>query len=354
MDVPSTLASAAETAARLQGFVLEGSRTRVWAQSIGKWCVANSVINLSRLGFVACRRLRAALEDSRVLANQKQDGLDKTNVLHLLFQTLRADLQNGHLYNLHAKKLKKAKHRGGLGKLAFLLADCPADEGDNVGYLLVYGNHCVAVSRHKGCYFPSDPRVGKKRRALALKPGLFEALQIQEEDVQCVIRLESKAAAPRASKRARSRGGEAGGTGRKDIDGIFFRRKKIATKPTRVVLCETDEERTKQRAPASEPSRLRERSKNQYHGINGAWLLVDHTAVDRTDEDGIPSLLQTARRGRLDVVRLLVDHTAVDRTAGDGVPSLPRTARRGRLDVVRRLVDHHAAVDLAKQGGGQW
>ena len=186
----------------LHDFVVEGPHATVSAQSIGKWCVANSVINLFPLGFTSGRRLRAALENGKILANQKQDGLDKTNVLHLLFQVLRADLQNGHLYNLHAKKLAKAKHRGGLGKLAFLLAPCPADEGDNVGYLLVYGNHCVAVSRRKGCYFPSDPRVGKKRCALALKPGLFEALQIQEEDVKCVIRLESKAAAPRASKRA--------------------------------------------------------------------------------------------------------------------------------------------------------
>ena len=185
----------------LHDFVVEGPLTRVWAQSIGKWCVPNSVINLYRLCFASIRRLRAALKDCKILANENTKGLDKTNVLHLLFQVLRADLQNGHLYNLHAKKLAKAKHRGGLGKLAFLLAPCPADEGDNVGYLLVYGNHCVAVSRRKGCYFPSDPRVGK-RRALALKPGLFEALQIQEGDVKCVIRLESKAAAHGASKRA--------------------------------------------------------------------------------------------------------------------------------------------------------
>ena len=80
-------------------------------------------------------------------------------------------------------------------------------------------------------------------------------------------------------------------------------------------------------------------------------LLDSGGDVDVRDEHGQTALMNAARDGRTDVVRLLTARGArLDHTAKFGLTALMLSVIRGHVDVARVLID--AGADLRVQGTG--
>jgi ankyrin repeat protein len=82
-----------------------------------------------------------------------------------------------------------------------------------------------------------------------------------------------------------------------------------------------------------------------------AALLAAGTDVDSRDEHGQTALMNAARDGRADVVRLLIGHGAdLNHRAKYGLTALMLAVVRGHGDAVRVLVE--AGADLSVRGTG--